>query len=357
MNNRVLIAMSGGIDSSVVAHLMKEQGYDCVGGTMKLFYNDDDIVAGDPSCCTSKDIEDAKKVAAHLNIPYHLFNFTDGFKECVMQRFVDAYENGMTPNPCVECNRYMKFEKLYQEAKNLGCDYIATGHYARIEYDENYKRHVLKKAIDPTKDQSYVLYSLSRELLEHTLFPLGGLTKSETREIAKQHEFIDFNKGESQDICFVPDGSYAEFIEKFTKKKYPEGNFVDLQGNILGTHKGIIRYTVGQRKGLGLSLKEPMYVAKVDIANNTVVLARDCELYSDSLIAGRINLIAVDRIDSPMRVTAKIRYRHSEQPATVVQLDDDTLSIKFDEPQRAITKGQAVVLYDGDVVVGGGTIC
>lgn len=356
MNKNVLIAMSGGIDSSVVAHLMKEKGYNCVGATMKLFYNDSEIMAGDPSCCTSEDIEDAKKVAAHLDIPYHLFNFTDGFKECVMQRFVDAYECGMTPNPCVECNRYMKFEKLYNEAKKLGCEYIATGHYARIEYDEARNRYLLKKAVDLSKDQSYVLYSLSKELLAHTLFPLGELTKPETRSIAEKHGFINPNKSESQDICFVPDGSYAAFIEKFTGKQYPEGDFVDLNGNVLGRHKGIIRYTVGQRKGLGLSLKEPMYVAKVDIENNTVVLARDNELYSDSLKANRINLISVDRIDEPMRITAKIRYRHNEQPATVVQLDDDTISIKFDEPQRAITKGQAVVMYDGEVVVGGGTI-
>ncbi|MDE6208796.1 MAG: tRNA 2-thiouridine(34) synthase MnmA [Lachnospiraceae bacterium] len=351
-----MIAMSGGVDSSVAAFLTKEAGYSCIGATMKLFANDDIGVCREHSCCSLDDVEDARSVARSMNIPYYVFNYSERFTELVMDKFVEAYENGMTPNPCIDCNRYMKFEKLYSQAKELYCDYVVTGHYARIEFDDNCNRYILKKAIDLSKDQSYVLYSMTQDQLAHTLFPLGGMEKTKTRQIAEENGFINAKKHDSQDICFVQNGSYAEFIEQYTNKKYPEGNFVDMQGNILGKHKGIIRYTVGQRKGLGLSLKEPMYVAKIDVENNTVVLAKDAELYSTSLIANNINLISVDRINEPMHLKAKVRYRHTEQPATVTQIDEDTVSIVFDEPQRAITKGQAVVLYDGDVVIGGGTI-
>ncbi|MDE6698749.1 MAG: tRNA 2-thiouridine(34) synthase MnmA [Lachnospiraceae bacterium] len=351
-----MIAMSGGVDSSVAAFLTKEAGYSCIGATMKLFANDDIGVCREHSCCSLDDVEDARSVARSMNIPYYVFNYSERFTELVMDKFVEAYENGMTPNPCIDCNRYMKFEKLYSQAKELYCDYVVTGHYARIEFDDNRNRYILKKAIDLSKDQSYVLYSMTQDQLAHTLFPLGGMEKTKTRQIAEENGFINAKKHDSQDICFVQNGSYAEFIEQYTNKKYPEGNFVDMQGNILGKHKGIIRYTVGQRKGLGLSLKEPMYVAKIDVENNTVVLAKDAELYSTSLIANNINLISVDRINEPMHLKAKVRYRHTEQPATVTQIDEDTVSIVFDEPQRAITKGQAVVLYDGDVVIGGGTI-
>ncbi len=355
-DKKAMIAMSGGVDSSVAAFLTKEAGYSCIGATMKLFANDDIGVCREHSCCSLDDVEDARSVARSMNIPYYVFNYSERFTELVMDKFVEAYENGMTPNPCIDCNRYMKFEKLYSQAKELYCDYVVTGHYARIEFDDNCNRYILKKAIDLSKDQSYVLYSMTQDQLAHTLFPLGGMEKTKTRQIAEENGFINAKKHDSQDICFVQNGSYAEFIEQYTNKKYPEGNFVDMQGNILGKHKGIIRYTVGQRKGLGLSLKEPMYVAKIDVENNTVVLAKDAELYSTSLIANNINLISVDRINEPMHLKAKVRYRHTEQPATVTQIDEDTVSIVFDEPQRAITKGQAVVLYDGDVVIGGGTI-
>lgn len=355
-DKKAMIAMSGGVDSSVAAFLTKEAGYSCIGATMKLFANDDIGVCREHSCCSLDDVEDARSVARSMNIPYYVFNYSERFTELVMDKFVEAYENGMTPNPCIDCNRYMKFEKLYSQAKELYCDYVVTGHYARIEFDDNCNRYILKKAIDLSKDQSYVLYSMTQDQLAHTLFPLGGMEKTKTRQIAEENGFINAKKHDSQDICFVQNGSYAEFIEQYTNKKYPEGNFVDMQGNILGKHKGIIRYTVGQRKGLGLSLKEPMYVAKIDVENNTVILAKDAELYSTSLIANNINLISVDRINEPMHIKAKVRYRHTEQPATVTQIDEDTVSIVFDEPQRAITKGQAVVLYDGDVVIGGGTI-
>lgn len=355
MNKKALIAMSGGVDSSVAAYLMKEAGYDCIGATMKLFQNED-ICMRDHSCCSLEDVEDARSVAYSLDMPYYVFNFSSRFREKVIDKFVSSYENGLTPNPCIDCNRYLKFEKLFSRACELECDYVVTGHYARIEFDEKSGRYLLKKAIDKSKDQSYVLYSMTQNQLSRTLFPLGSMTKAETRAIALSHGFINAEKHDSQDICFVQNGSYADFIESYRGKKYPEGNFIDLNGNILGTHKGIIRYTIGQHKGLGISSEEPLYVARVDSAANTVTLAKNSELFSKSLTANNINLISVDKIDSPMRLKAKIRYRSTEQSAAVIQTDKDEIKVEFDEPQRAVTKGQSVVLYDGETVVGGGTI-
>ncbi len=354
---KVLVAMSGGVDSSVAACLMKECGNDCIGATMKLFHNDDIGISKEHSCCSIDDVADARSVANKLDMPFYVLNFSERFKECVVDKFVTCYENGLTPNPCIECNRHLKFTALFNKIKELGYDYVVTGHYAQIDFDEASGRYQLKKAVDATKDQSYVLYSMTQEQLAHTLFPLGKLCKTEVREIAAKHDFINANKHDSQDICFVTDGSYADFIEKYTGKTYPEGNFEDTKGNILGTHKGIIRYTVGQRKGLGLSLKQPMYVSEVNPVDNKVILSTNEELFSDTVIAHDINLISVDKITEPLHIKAKVRYKHTEQWATVTQPDEDTLKVVFDEPQRAITKGQAVVLYDGDVVVGGGTIC
>lgn len=356
MNKKAMIAMSGGVDSSVAAYLMKDAGYDCIGATMKLFHNEDIGISRAHTCCSLDDVEDARNVAASLDIPYYVFNFSERFQEEVMDKFVRSYENGMTPNPCIDCNRYLKFEYLYQRAKELDYDYIVTGHYARIEQDKDTGRYLLKKAVDDSKDQSYVLFSMTKEQLAHTLFPLGGMHKTKVRELAESHGFVNARKHDSQDICFVQNGSYADFIETYTGKTYPAGDFIDKNGNVLGRHKGIIRYTIGQRKGLGLSLREPMYVMAVNPADNTVVLGSDSDLFTPELTAKDINLISVDSIDTPMRVKAKVRYRHTEQWATVTQTDDDTIKVVFDEPQRAITRGQAVVLYDGDNVVGGGTI-
>ncbi len=346
--------MSGGVDSSVAAYIIKNRGYDVTGVTLRLFDNED-IARTEKSCCSLSDVEDAKSVARRLGIEHYTFNFKDDFKSQVIDRFVDAYEHCKTPNPCIDCNRYIKFKRLAERARELDCEYVATGHYARITEENG--RFLLKKGLDSTKDQSYVLYSLTQTQLRHTLFPLGGLSKNEVRDIAKEQGFINAQKHDSQDICFVPDGDYAAFIERCTKKVYPNGNFVDLEGNVLGEHKGLIRYTIGQRKGLGLALPKPMYVCGVCPERNTVVLGDNADLFKRELDAENINLIAADRLDAPIRVEAKIRYSQSAMPATVWQTDRDRIHVEFDEPQRAITGGQAVVLYDGETVVGGGTIC
>lgn len=357
MRSKALIAMSGGVDSSVAALIMRDQDYTCMGATMQLFHNEDTCLPRAHTCCSLDDVEDARSVAFSLGIPFHVFNFSDRFREAVMERFVEAYENGVTPNPCIDCNRFLKFDKLFQRARALSYDYVVTGHYAKIVYDAENGRYLLRKAADAAKDQSYVLYALTQTQLAHTLFPLGDMHKEEVRALAEAHGFLNAQKHDSQDICFVQNGSYADFIEHFTGKHYPEGDFIDLSGRVLGRHKGIIRYTIGQRKGLGLALPEPMYVVAVNPHDNTVTLGTDRDLYSDTVTVKQLNLILPERLDAPARLSVKVRYRQQEKPATVIRTDDDMLSIVFDEPQRAITKGQAAVLYDGDLVIGGGTIC
>lgn len=355
MNEKALIAMSGGVDSSVAAYLMIKAGYECQGATMKL-YSPGDEYASEQSCLTSSDIEDARNIALRLGMPYDVYNFSDRFKEEVMDKFVYCYEHGITPNPCVDCNRYLKFEYLFDKAHELGCDFVVTGHYAAIEYDEKSGRYLLKKSDNLAKDQSYFLYSLSQEQLSKAKFPLGQMDKGLVRQIAEEQNFINANKSDSQDICFVTNGKYSDFIEKYTGKTYEAGDFVDIDGNVLGRHSGIIRYTIGQRKGLGVSFSEPLYVVKVDVEKNQVVLGKNEDLFSRELIADDFNWISIEDIDAPLRVKARVRYRHTEQWANVEKLSDGRIRIVFDEPQRAITKGQSVVLYDEDVVVGGGTI-
>ena len=348
--------MSGGVDSSVAALLMKQKGYDCVGVTMKLYDNGDIDVCSDKTCCSVRDVEDARQVADRIGIPYYVYNFTGSFREQVIGRFVDAYEHGRTPNPCIDCNRYMKFGGLFQKAADLGCEYIVTGHYARVRFDEESGRYLLLKGLDQDKDQSYVLYQMTQEQLKCVQFPLGELSKSETRKLAEQAGMDNAAKRESQDICFVPDGRYTEFIEHFRGKPSVPGNYIDQQGNVLGQHKGIIHYTIGQRKHLGIALQKPMYVCRIDPESNTVMLGSNEDLFVRELEAKEVNLIAVERIDTPIRVTARVRYHHREQPATVVQIAEDRIRLVFDEAQRAITPGQSVVMYQGDVVVGGGVI-
>ncbi len=337
---RALIAMSGGVDSSVAAYLMIQQGFDCVGGTMQLLPD-------------SMDTRDAEAVARRLGIPFHVFDFREHFRSDVMDHFVCAYEQGLTPNPCVECNRHLKFGTLLQQALSLSCDYLVTGHYARIRKAD---RYLLHKATDAAKDQTYFLYSLTQEQLAHTMFPLGELTKTEVRQIAEEQNFLNAKKRDSQDICFVPDGDYVAFLRRYTGKEYPAGNFLDLNGRVVGQHRGSIAYTLGQRKGLGLAMGEPVYVCGKNMEKNTVTVGPNEALFTTSLLANNWNWIAIPELTEPMRVMTKARSRMTEQPATVYPDGNGVVRVVFDQAQRAITPGQAVVLYDGDLVIGGGTI-
>ncbi|MBR4661561.1 MAG: tRNA 2-thiouridine(34) synthase MnmA [Clostridia bacterium] len=349
MKGKVLVAMSGGVDSSVAAYLAKEAGWELIGVTMKLF--DGEV---ESTCCSLEDTEDAADVARKLGIRHYVFNFKDRFRRDVIDRFVAAYEAGMTPNPCIDCNRYLKFDELFRRARELGCERVITGHYARI--DEEKGKRVLKKALDPAKDQSYVLYSLADGMLPFVEFPLGTMKKDEVRALAEKLGFVNAKKHDSQDICFVPEGKYHEFIEEATGRKYPPGNFVDREGNVLGEHRGIIRYTIGQRRGLGLALPESLYVLGVDVEKNEVVLGREEELFSSALTARDLSLSPGFLENGPARVRARVRYRQPEKDATVERTGPDEVKVVFDEPLRAITPGQTVVFYDGDAVLGGGVI-
>ncbi|MBP5781727.1 MAG: tRNA 2-thiouridine(34) synthase MnmA [Clostridia bacterium] len=354
--SKVLIAMSGGVDSSVAAALLKDQGYTCLGSTIRLFENSDIGQDNDNSCCSLTDTEYARSVAASMGMPYYVFNQVDRFRQTVIKDFIDNYACGRTPNPCIICNRELKFGVLYERAMLLGCDHIATGHYARVSFDAETGRFLLKKAVDKAKDQSYVLYFLTQEQLSHTLFPLGELTKPEVRAIAAEKGFHNAQKPDSQDICFVPDGNYTDFICRNTQKTFEDGDFVDSDGNVLGRHHGIINYTVGQRKGLGISAEAPLYVKRIDRDNNTVILGRANEMFSKTCRVENVNWISGLVPEAPVQCKVRIRYHHPEQPATVTALSDNEAEVTFDEPVRAITPGQAAVFYDGETVLGGGTI-
>ncbi|MBQ6569764.1 MAG: tRNA 2-thiouridine(34) synthase MnmA [Clostridia bacterium] len=351
-----LIAMSGGVDSSVAAYLMVKNGYRCQAATMRLYRNSDIGLGNYRTCCSQRDIDDAGEVAFLLDIPYEVVDFVGDFKEKVIEKFIRIYEQGGTPNPCIDCNRYLKFEKLFEYADEQGLSYVVTGHYARIEYDASVQRYILRKALDDGKDQSYVLYMLTQNQLSRLKFPLGDMKKTQARLIAEQQGFCNSRKHDSQDICFVPDGDYVKFIEQYTGKKYSEGCFVDSSGNIVGKHRGALRYTIGQRRGLGIPAEKPLYVLGKNMTDNTVVVGYGEALYNTALYADDINWLSIPPIKNPIRCKAKIRYRQQEQPATVYPLGENCIKVVFDQPQRAITAGQAVVLYDGDTVLGGGTI-
>ena len=356
MKKKVAIGMSGGVDSSVAAYLLKEQGYDVVGVTMQIWQDEDPLAqAENGGCCGLSAVDDARRVADMLDIPYYVLNFKREFKEHVIDYFMDEYMHARTPNPCIACNRYVKWEALLNRAMELGCDYIATGHYARVCKLSN-GRYALKKSATATKDQTYALYNLTQEQLSHTLMPVGEYEKEEIREIAKQIGLLVANKPDSQEICFIPDNDYAGYIERETGKEFEKGNFVDLNGNILGQHKGIIHYTIGQRKGLGLSLGAPAFVVDIIPETNEVVIGSNDDTFSDSLVASTVNFMAVPSFTNNMEVTAKIRYSHKGAACRLTMLDEDRVLCRFLEPVRAVTPGQAVVFYDKDVVLGGATI-
>lgn len=344
IKGKVVVAMSGGVDSSVAAALLKEQGHDVIGVTMQIWPNS----SGSNSCCSLSAVEDARRVANKLGIPYYVVNFNKIFKKTVIDDFISQYNNGRTPNPCVRCNQYIKFDALLKKAQELGADRIATGHYARI-WENRSGRYVLKKGIDPKKDQSYFLYPLSQEALSRTVFPLGDLTKVEVRKLAKKFSLNVADKEESQEICFV-DGSFGDL---FALK---EGNIVDLKGNVLGAHKGYQLYTVGQRRGLRLSRPKPAYVVKIDPNMNEITVGEEGDVYGDELIAGHLNLVSLADISSPMKVKARIRYNAKDTDADIYPLSREKVKVTFNRPQFAITPGQSVVFYEEDEVIGGGII-
>lgn len=343
MDKRVLIGMSGGVDSSTAAYLACQEGYCCTGATMEL-------VSG------GADAADARSVAQRLGMEHVVLPFQQDFSQQVIQPFVDSYEKGLTPNPCIRCNQALKFGVLLDWALEQGYDYVASGHYARLRRDENTGRYLLYQAADPAKDQTYFLAGLNQRQLSHILFPLGELTKQQVRQIAESQGFVNARKRDSQDICFIPDGDYAAFLERFTGKTYPQGTYLDLQGQPLGQHQGAVRYTIGQRKGLGIALGQPMYVCGKDMACNTVTLGPNEALYAQALLASDWNWLPFPVLTASMAVTAKIRHSQTSQAATVYPEADGTARVVFAEPQRAITPGQAVVLYQGQMVVGSGTI-
>jgi len=349
----VVVAMSGGVDSSVTAYLLQKQGYEVIGLTMQLWPRAEERPGG---CCGLESIEDAKKVANTLGIPHYAVNFRNIFKEKVITPFTTEYQRGRTPNPCIRCNQYIKFEALLMKAKELGADYLATGHYAQIEYAKESKRFLLKKGVDSLKDQSYFLYIMTQDQLKSALMPLGNYCKDKVRQIARQLNLPVASRPESQEICFIPDNNYGRFLQESLPESAKPGPIIDKEGKVIGEHPGIIFYTIGQRRGIGIPDREPLYVISIDVQNNSIGVGKEKDLYSDELIADELNFITREKLKEPLKVQAKIRYLHDPQEAVATPLEKDKVQVKFKQPQRAITPGQAVVFYDQDTVIGGGTI-
>ncbi|QCX32742.1 tRNA 2-thiouridine(34) synthase MnmA [Caloramator sp. E03] len=355
MKEKVVVGMSGGVDSSVTAYLLQKSGYDVIGITMQVWPYNKEYEEREGGCCSLSAVNDARRVADMLNIPFYVMNFKEVFEKKVIQYFVDEYIAGRTPNPCIACNKHIKFDEFLRKAHGIGAKYIATGHYAKIVKDENTNRYLLLRSKDALKDQTYVLYNMTQYQLQHTLMPLGDYTKDKVREIAKEIGLSVASKPDSEEICFIPDNDYGKFIKERVPEKIHPGNFVDREGNILGRHKGIANYTIGQRKGLGIALGRPAYVVDIIPERNEVVLGEEKEVFNSRLYAKDVNLIPFDNLKKEMKVTAKIRYSAKETPATIYPYKEGIV-VEFDTPVRAITKGQSVVFYNDDIVVGGGVI-
>ncbi|MFV3010531.1 tRNA 2-thiouridine(34) synthase MnmA [Clostridium botulinum] len=354
MKKKVLVGMSGGVDSSVAAYLLKEQGYEVIGVTMQIWQDDEEFIEKEGGCCSLSAVADARRVANKIGIPFYVMNFKDAFKRNVIDYFVDEYMEGRTPNPCIACNKFIKFSSFLDKAMAMGIDYVATGHYAIIEKHND--RYIIKKSEDDKKDQTYALYNLTQFQLERTLMPCGQYEKSKIREIAKEIGLRVHNKKDSEEICFIPDNDHGRYIKNRFPNKVKEGNFVDKQGNVLGRHKGIVYYTIGQRKGLGIAFGKPMYVVDINPFRNEVVLGDLEDLLNTELIAKDINYIPFDTLKEPMEVEAKIRYSQTPSKAIITPIEDGRVRVNFQEKQRAITKGQSVVFYKDDLLIGGGII-
>ncbi len=357
MKKKVVVGMSGGVDSSVAAYLLKEQGYEVIGVTMQIWQdNDDEAYSNDGGCCGLSAVSDARRVSDILDIPYYVMNFKNDFKKNVIDYFVDEYSKGRTPNPCIACNRYVKWESMLHKAISIGADFIATGHYARIVKHPETGRFTIKTSVTSEKDQTYALYNLTQFQLEKTLMPVGDYTKDEIRQIAQKIGLSVANKPDSQEICFIPDNDYGKFIKGYSNKEFKKGNFVDINGKVIGEHRGVVYYTVGQRKGLGGTFGKPMFVKKIDMETNDIVLADDKQVFDSVLEAEQVNYMAIDKISKPIKAIAKIRYSHKPAECTIEISQDNKMILKFNEPQRAITPGQAVVAYNEGYILCGGVI-
>ena len=355
---KVVVGMSGGVDSAVAAYVLKEQGYEVIGITMKLWEEDEENYAEDyGGCCSLSSVEDARLVCEKIDIPFYVINYNERFIETVVDNFIDEYLSGHTPSPCIRCNKYIKFDELLKTAHSLGAYYVATGHYGIIGYNEALERYTISKSKELRKDQTYMMYSLSQEQIKHTLMPLGVFeTKEEVRQIAEREDLVVARKNDSQEICFVIDDDYARFVKEHTQKKIPKGKFVDINGNVLGEHKGIIHYTIGQRKGLGVTFGKPMYVVEIRPKTNEVVLGDNDDVFKKQLTAKEVNIITMEHLPEAFECEGKVRYSSKTAPCTIYPLENNRVRVEFKEPQRAVTPGQSVVFYDGDLLLGGGVI-